>query len=262
MRKIEKISVVVAVHNEEEYLPYCIAGLVRSQVYEVIFVLDRCSDRSLKIIESVSFPFKVRVIEIKKKQWKSPTAEPAAVGCRAADGDIVYVINCDVYVDPRIFMVDWTGMDFCSFVLKSYPLYGNVRSILVAKVREQLAVNYEKMRSRTLHKRYGTGAYAFRKSIYRFCPHIDCDAEDSYFLSTCMYKGYGYRYFSSIGVLHLRPDNPRSFKFRARLAANKYHVTLPKAVFYSLKYASPIYLREYLIARASRFTSPHYGKEN
>ena len=262
MRKIEKISVVVAVHNEEKYLPYCIAGLVRSPVYEVIFVLDRCSDRSLKIIESVSFPFKVRVIEMKKKQWKSPTAEPAAVGCRAADGDIVYVINCDVYVDPRIFMVDWTGMDFCSFVLKSYPLYGNVRSILVAKVREQLAVNYEKMRSRTLHKRYGTGAYAFRKSIYRFCPHIDCDAEDSYFLSTCMYKGYRYRYFSRIGVLHLRPDNPRSFKFRARLAANRYRVTLPKAVFYALKYASPIYLREYLIARASGFTSAHYGKEN
>ena len=65
MCNIEKTSVVVAVHNEEKYLPYCIAGLVKSLVYEVIFVLDRCSDRSLKIIESASFPFKVRVIEIK-----------------------------------------------------------------------------------------------------------------------------------------------------------------------------------------------------
>jgi hypothetical protein len=167
-----------------------------------------------------------------------------------------------MYVDPRIFMVGWEGMDVCSFNLNDYSLYGNMRSMLMAKVREWVIVNYEKMRSRTVHRRFATGVYGFRKSIYQDFRHIDCDAEDSYFLSTCMYKGYRYRYFSRIGVLHLRPDNPRSFKFRARLAANRYHVTLPKAVFYALKYASPIYLREYLIARASRFAPADYGKEN
>jgi glycosyltransferase involved in cell wall biosynthesis len=254
MRGGDKISVVVAVHNEEKYLPYCIAGLVQSQIYEVVFVLDRCTDRSAKIIESARFPFKVRVIEMKEKRWKSPTAEPAAIGCRAAEGDFVYVVNCDMYVDPRMFMVDWTGMDFCSFVLKSYPLWGNVRSMFMAKLRERLILNYERMRSRTLHKRYGTGAYAFRKSIYQFCPHIDCDAEDCYFLSTCMYKGYRYRYFWRVGVLHLRPDNPRSLRFRARLAVCKYHVSLPKAVYYALKYLSPTYLEEYLATRASKLS--------
>jgi glycosyltransferase involved in cell wall biosynthesis len=252
MRNIEKISVVIPVHNEEKYLPYCITGLVQSPIYEVIFVLDRCSDRSLKIIENVDFPFRVRVIEIKKKQWKGPTAEPIAIGCREANGDVIYGVGSDMYVDPRIFMVGWEGMDVCSFNLNDYSLYGNMRSMLMAKVREWVIVNYEKMRSRTVHRRFATGVYGFRKSIYQDFRHIDCDAEDSYFLSTCMQKGYRYRYFAWSKCLHLRPMNPRSLKLRAQIAVNEYHVNLPKATFYALKYLSSIYLREYLTMRATR----------
>jgi len=69
-----RASAVVAVHNEEKYLPYCIMALCGSPLYEVVFVLDRCSDRSLEIIEGVDFPFRLKVIELKEKQWLFPTA--------------------------------------------------------------------------------------------------------------------------------------------------------------------------------------------
>jgi glycosyltransferase involved in cell wall biosynthesis len=248
----EKISVVVPVHNEEKYLPYCIAGLVQSPIHEAIFVLDRCFDRSLEIVKNVNFPFKVRVAEIRKKQWKSPTAEPVAKGCREAEGDVVYCIGCDMYVDPKIFMIDWEGIDVCSFNLKAYSLFGNLRSMIMAKIREFVIYNYEKMKSRMVHRRAGTGLYGFRRSIYQDIRHIDCDAEDSYLLNTSMQKGYRHRYFAGTKCLHLRPDNPRSYKFRAQLAASNYDITLPRAVFGALKYVSPTYLREYLTTRASR----------
>lgn len=97
------ISVVVAAHNEESYLPYCIAGLIQCKdIYEVVFVLDRCTDRSREIILNTNFPFKVKILVLKKKRWKSLTAEPFALGCKAASGNVIYVVGADIYVDPRI----------------------------------------------------------------------------------------------------------------------------------------------------------------
>lgn len=101
-----RASVVIPVHNEEKYLPYCIMELLKSPLYEVVFVLDRCSDRSLEIVESVNFPFRTKVIEIKKKEWNSPTAEPVFRGFKEATGDVAYAVGSDFYLDPAIFKVD------------------------------------------------------------------------------------------------------------------------------------------------------------
>jgi glycosyltransferase involved in cell wall biosynthesis len=245
------ISVVVPVHNEESYLPYCIVGLIPCAIYEVVFVLDRCTDRSKAIILNTHFPFKIKVLELEEKRWKSPTAEPVALGCRAVTGNVIYVINADMYVDPRIFRVDWTDMDVCSFKLTPYRLFddGTLTSTLITQLRQFIGVNYEKLKTKMVHLHFGTGLYAFRKTVYSHVPHIDCDAEDQYFLNTTMQRGYRYRYFGWSKSLHMRPDNPRSLKFRAQLATRKYHVNLIKAVWYTSKYLNLNYLREYLLAR-------------
>jgi glycosyltransferase involved in cell wall biosynthesis len=252
MRALESlISVVVAVHNDERYLPYCIAGLLPCAIYEIVFVLDRCTDKSKAIILSTHFPFKIKVLELEKKRWKSPTAEPAALGCRAATGNVIYIVNADMYVDPRIFRIDWTNYDVCSFKFLSYGLFdkGTLISTFITRLRWLILANYEKLKTKMVHLRFGTGLYAFRKTVYSHVPHIDCAAEDSYFLNTTMKKGYRYKYFNWSKSLHLRPDNPRSLKFRAVIAAREYHVNLTKAVWYTLKYLNPNYLREYLLAR-------------
>lgn len=121
--------------------------------------------------------------------------------------------------------------------------------MLIIRLKDFIASNYEKMKTKMVHLHYGTGLYAFKKSVYQNVPHIDCAAEDQYFLNTSMQKGYRYKYYNWSKSLHLRPDNPRSLKFRAELAAKKHRVGLIKAIWYSLKYLSMHYLREYLLAK-------------
>jgi glycosyltransferase involved in cell wall biosynthesis len=246
-----QISVVVAAHNEENYLPYCIASLIQSDIHEVIFVLDRCTDRSKQIILNTCFPFKVKILELKEKRWKSLTAEPVALGCKAASGSIIYVVGADMYLDSRIFNIDWTDMDVCSFKLTSYRLFGKktLMSTLITRLRNFTGPNYEKIKTKMVHMPFGTGLYAFKKTVYDKVPHIDCVSEDQYFLNTTIQKGYRYKYFDWSKSLHLRPDNPRSLKFRAELGAKEYHVNLIKAIRYTLKYLNLYYLREYLLAR-------------
>jgi glycosyltransferase involved in cell wall biosynthesis len=245
-----RASAVVAVHNEEQYLPYCIMALRDSPLYEAIFVLDRCSDRSLNIIEETNFPFKVKVIELKKKQWLSPTAEPFAIGFKEATGDVAYSIGSDIYVDPRIFTVDWSGIDLCSFKCNDYSLFGSSWEKLKAKTKETVIYNYERLKNRIAHRSMLTGIYGFRKTIYDNIQHVDCDAEDSAFLKTCIAVGLRYRYFSWSTSLHLRPCNPRSLKLRAQIAVQQ-NVPIPRALFYTLKWLDLNYLREYCSVRAS-----------
>jgi glycosyltransferase involved in cell wall biosynthesis len=245
-----RASAVVAVHNEEKYLPYCIKALCDSPLYEAVFVLDRCSDRSLNIIEETNFPFKVKVIELKKKQWLSPTAEPFAIGFKEATGDIAYSIGSDIYVDPRIFTVDWSGIDLCSFKHDDYFLFGSFCEQLKVKARGAVTYNYERIKNRMVHRNMLTGIYGFRKSIYEKIQHVDCDAEDSVFLRTCIQAGLRYKYFSWSKSLHLRPCNRSSLKLRAQIAVQQ-NVSIPKALWYTLKWLDLNYLREYCSAKAS-----------
>lgn len=243
-------SAVVAVHNEEKYLPYCIMGLCSSPLYEAIFVLDRCSDHSLDIIEDADFPFKLKIVELKQKQWLSATAEPFALGFKEAGGDVVFSIGSDIYVDPRIFTVDWIGIDLCSFRCNGYSLFGSPWQKLKAKAKETVTYNYERLKGRMVHRSMLTGIYGFRKSIYESIRHVDCDAEDSAFLNTCIGAGLRYKYFPWSKSLHLRPCNPRSLRLRAQIAAQQ-NVPIPKALWYTLKWLDSNYLREYCSVRAS-----------
>lgn len=243
-------SAVVAVHNEKKYLPYCIKGLCDSPLYEAVFVLDRCTDRSLDIIEAADFPFNLKVIELKEKKWLSPTAEPFAIGFKQATGDVVFSIGSDIYVDPRIFMVDWTDIDLCSFTCNDYSLFGSAWAKLKAKAKEMVIYNYERLKNRIVHRSMLTGIYGFRKTIYETIQHVDCDAEDSTFLSTCIGAGLRYKYFSWSRSLHLRPCNPRSLRLRAQIAVQQ-NVPIPKALWYTLKWLDMNYLREYCRVRAS-----------
>lgn len=256
VRVMEKVSAVVPVHNEEKYLPYCIERLLKSQLYEVVFVLDRCTDKSKEIIESADFAFRVRVIEIRNKKWDSPTAEPFAIGLREASGDFVYSVPCDIYVDPKIFSVNWTNIDLCSFSLSEFPLYGNEKNKLMTKFREFIGIKYEKVMCKRRGLPYVTGVYGFRKSIYNDIRHRDTDAEDSDFQYRCILKGYRYKHFSS-NCIHLRPISmtPRGLKYKIQIGVTQFHVSLPRAIYYTLKNMCPTYLREYLSIKASTYMS-------
>jgi len=44
-------TLVIVIRNEEKYLPYCLASLWNAPVDEFIFVLDRCTDGSEKVVK-------------------------------------------------------------------------------------------------------------------------------------------------------------------------------------------------------------------
>jgi len=146
-------------------------------------------------------------------------------------------------------MVDWSDIDLCSFTCNDF-LFGSSWEKLKAKVKGTVTYNYERLRGRMVHRSMQTGIYGFRKSIYKTIQHIDCDAEDSYFLKTCIGGGLRYRYFPWSRSLHLRPYNPKSLRLRAQIAVQQ-KVSIPRALFYTLKYLDSNYLREYCSARAS-----------
>jgi len=247
------ISVVVPVHNEERYLPIFLEGLRGCNgINEAVFVLDRCSDRSREIIEAQSLPFKVNLVEVKRKTWRNQIAETVRIGCESAQGELVYVLNAGILVNSKMFDVNWDNLDFCSFGLKEH--HADLSKALVLNLRGIVGRDYEVLKQRMRHRSYGSGIYAFRRSIYKVVQHQDYDAEDSLFLTTCMDKGFRYHFFRKIFVWHLRPNNPQNDQRRAKYLVNEYHVGFLRASWYALKFMNPNYFREYAKERAKKVT--------
>ncbi len=238
-----RISVVMAAHNEEEYLPYSLNSLAGAPIDELVIVLDRCTDSSLEIVKNFKCNFEKKIIQLHEKRWKNPTAEPFALAAKAATGDIVYVLGADIYADQKIFHANWSNIDYRSWSHEGYPLTKKERMLMV-QIRENTGNFYEKLKCRLVGLRFATGVYAYRKYVYDVVQHQDYDAEDQLFLNTCAKKRFRYK-FESSRCLHLRPDCDRSIKFRAQIGVTDYHVPIWKAVFYSFKSLNSMYFKEY-----------------
>ena len=103
MRKDPEISVVVPVHNEEENLAILQAEIARSlgavgRRYEVVYVDDRSSDRSLAVLlELQRQDARVRVVGLRGRSGQ--TAAMAA-GFDHSRGEIVVTLDGDLQNDP------------------------------------------------------------------------------------------------------------------------------------------------------------------
>jgi len=103
LRKDPEISVVVPVHNEEENLAILQAEIARSlgavgRRYEVVYVDDRSSDRSLAVLlELQRQDARVRVVGLRGRSGQ--TAAMAA-GFDHSRGEIVVTLDGDLQNDP------------------------------------------------------------------------------------------------------------------------------------------------------------------
>jgi GT2 family glycosyltransferase len=83
------------IHNEAEYLPDCLKSLktIEDEVFEFIFVLDRCTDNSEDVVKQY-FP---DAIFVKKKEckWKHSLAENYQIGFKMAQGEIICTHDAD-----------------------------------------------------------------------------------------------------------------------------------------------------------------------
>lgn len=97
-----KISIVVPMHNEEEYLPYNLPSLkqIKNQVSEIIFVLDNCTDKSEHLIRTV-LPDTI-ILTMTTHQWKYYTAESFQYGFNNASGDVICAVGADLILDKEL----------------------------------------------------------------------------------------------------------------------------------------------------------------
>ncbi|HMM10683.1 MAG TPA: glycosyltransferase family 2 protein [Bacteroidales bacterium] len=94
-----KISVVVTVYNEEDNVLPLFAKIVEAlqdESFEVIFVNDGSTDRTLSKILSISDP-RVKLIEFRKNYGQSAAL---AAGIKAASGSFIVTMDGDLQNDP------------------------------------------------------------------------------------------------------------------------------------------------------------------
>jgi glycosyltransferase involved in cell wall biosynthesis len=89
------ISLIMPIHNEEEYLPESLKSLkeIEDQFFEFIFILDRCTDNSESIVMQW-FP-DAKIIKKESSKWKNSLAENFQLGFEASKGNIICTQDAD-----------------------------------------------------------------------------------------------------------------------------------------------------------------------
>ncbi|MEM3641791.1 MAG: glycosyltransferase family 2 protein [Candidatus Bathyarchaeia archaeon] len=95
MSKKTLISLIMPIHNEEEYLPKSLKSLkkIEDQIFEFIFILDRCTDNSENIVRQW-FP-NAKIIRKTSTKWKNSLAENFQIGLAASKGNIICTQDAD-----------------------------------------------------------------------------------------------------------------------------------------------------------------------
>ena len=94
-----RLSVVVTIHNGEEFLERCLESLVHQTCgnIEIIAVNEASVDGSQKILDSYSKRYdNIKVIEIKDNHGPGHCRN---IGIDVASGDLIGFIDCDDWLD-------------------------------------------------------------------------------------------------------------------------------------------------------------------
>lgn len=242
----DKVVAVLAVHNEEEMLPYTL-NRIASQVDYVIAVLDGCSDNSAEIINSAD---NARCVTYNgfcvNHWWRNYRAETKAVGIKFARqmfGDcLLLMVDCDVLLDEdsvaqakQILLC--TGKDCVVFAYKQYSLNGSV----VHRLKDEMLNLFGKLTKKLTRQPVVTGVYLI-KSEKAFMGDVTSDYEtllpklDTAWLQTC--------------IKHLRPRyDGHTQKLMGLCRATLSTYNLRKILLYSVFTASPLVAAGFLTAK-------------
>lgn len=200
-----KISIVIPVHDEAEYLPYSLAALkpIEGDFHELIFVIDRCVDHSEEIIGKV-FPDAL-LTHLDQHSWNFYTAETFQRGFDQATGDIIFACGADLVLDPDLprviteqFKDTKTGTvcfrylnyDLNSLRLRIHGYYENIYHSLIQRFRKEVR---------------HTGVYAFRKDVMDQIGGLaDVISEYDEYCLRCIRNGWRVNYIPETKILHLR----------------------------------------------------------
>ena len=220
MESEKMISVVMPIHNEQEYLPYSLNALVKAPIDELIIVLDRCTDRSKQILENVKFPYKTVIIEKTWKNWRFPIAENFELGFSKARGDYLYTMAGDFVLDYKgqfnlnyFKNADILAYFYWNFDLHKYKLrqwYSNFLKKYLAGKTSNIPLK------RT------SGHIGFKREVWEKLHFRDVASEDGEFLRRALDNGFKFKYVPNLNNYHLRVDYSKEEQmFRGFLFAHR-----------------------------------------
>jgi len=140
----KKLVCVLAVHNEENYLPYSLMP-IKELNSQTVVVLDRCVDSSEKLvrrhIENAELVFK------EDSHWKNPCAEAKSLGCNVAKklgADLILVTDADVLLDVKAVQKARTLLQSSDYQIialpyRAYSLYGSFMSRILNEIQNLFA---------------------------------------------------------------------------------------------------------------------------
>lgn len=244
-----KISVVMPVHNEQDYLPYSLASLKDMEINELVIVLDRCTDQSEHIVNNFSkYPnFPVRIFRKNLKKWKH-IAEVWHYTISRATNKIVYPLGADVIADPSMFNLQpFNNPKVAVVTYRHYPYrLGTVH----------LREGWEILLSKTLDKlgKFKVtqfGVFGLRKTIFEELGGFhDVISPFNDYKQRVLKAGYTCLHNTSTSILHLRPEWDRQRQHSlGRARAIELHYSLWRVLVHSFLHLKPHVLTGYLDAR-------------
>ena len=229
-----RVSGVMAVHNEAEYLRYSLPALRHIPFNELIFILDRCTDDSEEIIRKSALK-NSKVMFKEEQHWVYTRAgETFQIGFDKALNDVVFALGADLILTPQAlgiaenYMSDETvGSVFFGFTQR--PIRG---------IRRRIHEEYINLLKRHLLDRvspyrleFTTGVYWVRKSLARL---RDVPAEYHDLHNHIRAKGYEAVHVLDAGIIHLRAGLSREKQIRQGKVRSKLHEPLIEAALHRI----------------------------
>jgi len=154
---------------------------------EIVFVLDRCDDRSEEIIRNFreNVNFNVKIVKKTKASWINSASESFELGTKYSSGDIVYHVGADLKLDCKMFSPQlWKDQEIgvIYFLYYHYQLEGNLLERLhcfyVNNIMK-LFLHFSPYRIQ-----YTSGLYAFRRNVWEHVHLRDVPSEYLTFINT------------------------------------------------------------------------------
>lgn len=242
-----KISGVMPIHNEEEYLRYSLPSLRIIPFDELVFVLDRCTDKSEQVIRKLG-PCNSRIINKKKQRWVYGFAETFQTGFDEAKNDLVFALGADLLMTPEAFTLAEevmqatnTGGVFFGFTRR--PIRGICRRIHEEYIN---FMKYYVLDSFSPYREFATGVYCFRKSLAKL---RDVPVEYIDVHNQIRKKGYEALYVPDAGIIHLRAGLSREKQIWHGRVRAELHEPLMKVALHSIINLKPWTLITFLRCR-------------
>jgi hypothetical protein len=186
---------VLAIHNEEQYLPFILHDLDLC-TDEVLAVIDRCTDRSGTLISRYHW---LKVVKDTKLVWMNTCAQAKALGLQfLPDGyeyllmtDADVIVNCEAVADARRILDSVLTVDLVSFVYRQYSLFGSWKDRVHDEIANLLSWFTRKFRLQPVR----SGIYLVRKE--KAVLHDEPSEYD------CLHQKLNCTYV--VGGVHLRP---------------------------------------------------------